>query len=344
MALSKFILDISRKIEDRSGAKINLSQGTTGASEKWIAEREISKMKSIHLRTAEETKNGSVMKLQQFNPSALLENDEKIRCRIPGCSSTTHGIKSSEEIKQDLFLCDTHHAKLTSALSKRCAQENVIVKDGNLKHEDFNGYTYLIDQLESAFRNILEAQSSEDILLAEIFLNTRNFLFLTKALLNPDKDNTTTALEAVLSLLKEFLADPKALVKRAAAIRDVIMMVLTFFGVDYSWVVPQPNPGARVGAGTGLVFGFVGALACTFPPAGILASSLVGLVAGNLIGSGGYDIINESGLMRMLRHVALGYLEYANGMLWRVKPSQHNLIYTFSNANGELTIVPNKRN
>ena len=108
-------------------------------------------------------------------------------------------------------------------------------------------------------------------------------------------------------------------------------------------LIVQANVGARVGAGAGVLIGFVGALACTFPPAVILASTVVGLVAGNLIGSGGYDIINESEFMKMLRHGALGYLEFACGMPGRVEPFQHKLIYAYGHANGDLEIEPNKR-
>ena len=157
MALSKCILDIGEEIERKSGAKVNFSRGTTRPTKKWIAESEMSKMKAIHLRTAEETKNGSVMMLQQFNPSALLKDAGEIHCRIPGCSSTTHRLKSSrpsEKIKQDLFVCDTHRARLTSALSKRCAQENVTVN--GFQHDDFCGYTNLIGELDKAFTYIVK--------------------------------------------------------------------------------------------------------------------------------------------------------------------------------------------
>ena len=89
LALSNFILDICHEIEVKCGAKINFPQGTTCPTEEWITEKDSLSIKAIHLCTAEETKSGRVMKLQQFNPSAFLNDAEEIHCCVPGCSSTT---------------------------------------------------------------------------------------------------------------------------------------------------------------------------------------------------------------------------------------------------------------
>ena len=352
MALSKFILDISREIEVNSDAKINFSQETKRTIEKWIAVREISKKEAINLRTAEETKNGSVMILQQFNPSALLKNAGRIHCRIPGCSSTTQRLKPSrpsDKIKQDLFLCDTHRATLTRAISNRCGQEVVTtVNVGNLTHAHFEGYTYMIDQLENAFRNISEKSSfasATNSLLAEVLLNTRNFLIITNALLNPDEDNTRTVLAPYMSMFQSFLSnleDSKLLQKLITALRDIMKMTLFFFGVLYSWV-SLANPGARVGSGIGLLLGFVGSLAYMFSPARTLASSVVGLVAGNLIGGGGYDWYKDHHYMKMQQQLMQEYQEFLNELFGYTGGSHVPLIPTHCNEAGDLLVELPKR-
>jgi hypothetical protein len=346
MALSKFIQDIGKEIEAKSGANIGFSCGTTRPTKKWIPEGEILKMKAIHLRTAEETKNGSVMKLQQFNPSALLEDAEEIRCRIPECSSTTHRRRSSrpsEKIKQDLFLCDAHRENLISIVSKRCAQENVVVNIASFKHEDFNGYTSLIGELEKAFVYIQKKTSTlsaTDSLLVEVFLNTRNFLIIINALLNPDEDNTKTALGPYIEMFNLFLKhldDPSLLPQLITALREIMNMVLLFFGVIYDWIF-LGNPGTRVGAGVGILLGFVGGLAFTFPPATIAASAVVGLVGGGLIGSGGYDWYKDLHHMKMQQR----HQEFMFRLFGRVAPSI-DLFSTHGNSNGDLTIELHKR-
>jgi hypothetical protein len=52
----KFMLDIGKEIEVKSGAEINFTQGTTRPGQKWITEGQLSiKMKATQLRTTEET-------------------------------------------------------------------------------------------------------------------------------------------------------------------------------------------------------------------------------------------------------------------------------------------------
>jgi hypothetical protein len=326
------------------GAEINFTQGTTGPGQKWITDDELFKMKAIQLRTTEQTRNESAVNLQQFNPSLLLKASCEIDCRIPGCSVTTRRRKpthSSENIKQDLFLCDTHRAKLTTLVSKRCAQEGVIVNPASFKYEDFNGYTSLIGELEKAFmylKNKVSALSATDSLLAEVFLNTRNFLIITNALRNPDEDNTTIVLAPCMTMfqrLLSYLNDPQLLQSMLTALREVMNMVLLFFGVIYSWVF-LANPGGRVGGGVGLLLAFVGGVAYAFPPAGITA--VVGLVAGNLIGSGSYDWYRKDRYMKMQQQMIQEHQKFIFELLGQPVGHQPELIYLPANTDGDLLI------
>jgi hypothetical protein len=344
MAISKFILDIGKEIDVKSGAKINFAQGTTRPYQKWIAEGQLSKMKAIQLRTAKQTKNESAINLQQFNPSLLLKASCEIYCRIPGCSARKRRLKpthSSQKIKQDLFLCDTHRAKMTNLVSKRCAQEGVIVNPANFKYEDFNGYTSLIGELEKAFMYLKKKTSATDSLLAEVFLNTRNFLIITNALLNPDEDNTTIVLAPFMTMFLRFLSysnDPKLLQNMLTALREVMNMVLLFFGVIYSWVSELANPGGKVGAGVGLLLAFAGGVACAFPPVGIAGTAAVGLFGGLLIGSGGYDWYKEHRYMEMQREMAREHQRFMFQMFGQAAANQPGLFFLPANIDGDLLI------
>ena len=330
MAMSKFILDIAKEIERKSGA----NQATTIPSKKWITEHEMSKMKAIQLRTGKDIENESDVALPQFNPSFFLKDGSEVHCRIPGCSATIQRLKSnpSEKIKQDLFLCSTHRARLTSEVAERCAKEDVFVKVASFKQEDFNGYTSLIGQLEKAFTHVLK----QDSLLAEVFLNTRNFLVITNALLNPDEDNTVIALAFFMKVLQSILSDvedPKRLQSLVEALREIMNMILLFFGIIYSWIF-LANPGGRVGGGVGLALGFIGGLAFALTPGGILAAAAVGLVSGNLIGSGAYDWHKDPQYMKMLQQ----YQEFMVRLFGQQGTQQRGLFFVSANVDGDISI------
>ncbi len=344
MALSTYVANIGREIEAKSGADMKFSHKITLPKLKWITEGELSKMKVVPLRTAEETKNGSAVDLQQFNPSSLLEDSIEIHCRISGCSATTRRLKPthpSTKMKQDLFVCNTHHAKLMSLVSERCAKENVIVSFANFKNEDFTGYTTLIAECEKAFmfyqkKASTSILSTTDSLCAELFLNTRNFLLITNALLNPDEDNTTTALVPCLTLFNNclsYLKDPDKLRNLLTVLREIVDMILLFFGVIYGWI-SLANPGGKVGAGFGLLLASVGGAMWAFPPAGIVFSSLVGLVAGGLIGSGGYEWYKDHHYMKMQQR----HQEFMSDLLGQRVPPQSNLFPALGSAAGDLDL------
>jgi hypothetical protein len=344
MELSELMLNIVKKIELKIGANINFPQETTPPREEWITEGQLSQMKAIILRTAEQTQNGSDVNLQQFNPSLLLKEPSEIHCRIPGCSVTTHRLEpthSSDNIKQDLFLCDTHRTKLMNFVSERCAKENIILNVESLKYADYIGYTSLIGEFEKAFVYFQKEKSTLSVLVAEVFLNTRNFLIITNALFNPDEDNTTTVVGTCMAVVERFLTnleDVKLLQNILTALREVMNMVLLFFGVIYSWVF-LANPGGRVGGGVGLMLAFVGGTVYASSPAFLFVTSLVGLVAGGLIGSGGHDWYTNHRYMQMQQQMVQEYQKFMFRLFGKpVVPPRDDLIRAYANVDGELSL------
>ena len=207
----KLVLDLGTKIEQKSGTKLNFASGTTVPVEECrIPENKMDRTMAINLRTAAQTKQ-RVTKLQQFNPSFFLVEEHAISCRVAGCSETMPRLKPSGDsphIKQDLFLCEIHRTKLANLLSKRCEEESVTVNVSSYEQEHFNGYTSLIGELEKAF---VEATQNmpQNVKLAEVFLNARNFLTITHALLNPNGDNVRVVLFAWFVMFERVMESPR---------------------------------------------------------------------------------------------------------------------------------------
>ena len=219
-SLSKLVKNLGVKIEQRSGAKLNFASEATVPVEDWIPGTEMARTKAINLRTAAQKQQlGGITKLQKFNPSFFLVEEHEIFCRVPGCSVTTPRLNSSSEsqhIKQDLFLCEIHRTKLANLVSKRCEDEDVFVSNASYKHDDFNGYTSLIGALEKAFMHLIKKPATlsvpqsrhhpnRNLVLAEVFLNARNFLTITHALLNPNRQNIGVVLPGFLAMLNSIL-------------------------------------------------------------------------------------------------------------------------------------------
>ena len=345
------MVKIGKEIERVIGARINFPQGTTRPSQEWISEQEICEKKAIQLRSAEETKSETDIKLLQLDPHAWLGDQGAFHCRFPNC--TTIPRQKTPECKQAFFLCDIHGAKLTSEVVSRCAEENVYVNVKSFKSEDFNGYTSLIGQLEKAITYlrkksslvILRREIDRDLLLEEVCLNTRNFFLITNALLNPNADNVITVLSQFLKLFVKFLSDlddPKLRENLRAALKDVILTTLYFFGVAYQWIVIDFfNPGGRIGAGIGLVLGFAGGV--VFPPVSVVASTMVGLVAGGFIGSGAFSLY-EQPHYSMRHQIAQEYQESMLLLLGRPVELCSDLIFALSSPSGDLTITKSAQN
>jgi hypothetical protein len=346
MGISQFILDIGEKIEEISGDKLNFSLAATVPEEKWIPEKqEKMLLKSVQLRTENQTQNLEVVKLKKFDPHWLKANSE-ISCRVLGCLQTTSRQSQKVRTKQDLFLCEAHRKNLTIFILKWCARENVYVtsyKNSN----DCEGYTSLIGALEKAFMHLKSKRltaTTTDALLAEVFLNTRNFLIITNALLNPDEDNTPTAVGPYLTILLRLLEDPLRLGNLLKLLEGVMNLVLYFFGIIYQWVhVPLENPGAKIGFGLGISFGFLLAQILGFPFWSKCVCCLVFAFAGSLIGSGVYGWNGEPRSLEKARQQnfknQLQILELAHHYIKRTSTP------TFSapaDASGNLNIEQNE--
>ena len=342
VTFSPLILYIGNKIDTTIDANTNSDQKWTHPTEEWIPENKMSKTNDIELRTAQDTKNESEVKLHRFNPSFFLKNSRRIHCRVPGCSTTVQRLKpanSRENVKQDLFLCSTHREMLISEVTKRCAEENVSVP--SFKQENFLGYTSLIGKLEKAFTHFKKQASSAgdtNSLLAEAFLNTRNFLIITNALLNPD--NTTTVLpwgliilDYVLNFIKE---NPNLLPKIIALMRDVLNTISFYFGI-FSYWVEVTSPGFRLGAGVGLVVGFVSCLLGGYNSGVIAAGSVVGLIAGCFIGSGGYDLRSDPAEIKQRQGAMQEYLRFVSKR-FDTLPQGCQCFHISANPDGDLTV------
>ena len=309
----EFIEEIGKEIERSSGTKLNFPRENTIVKEEWITEEQLEMMqvnKRIQLRTAEQTKSMKVVELKRFNPSYLYAAYPSIPCRMSGCLETTKNlihsqVKNQNKIKQDLFLCETHLKTLKDRVSERCAQEHVILDDASFKNDYFNGYTRLIGELEKAFVYLNSKWfKSFHSLLAEVFLNSRNFLIITNALLNPDEDNRGIALGPFLMMLRNclqaFWENPNEIIARVIALRDIMNIVLPAFGVIYNWV-SLANPGAELGGGIGLVFGYALGNAYGSSLEIIITTTMVGFLGGHMIGSGVFNL-NRQSMMQMQQH------------------------------------------
>ena len=296
MALSKFIQSIAKKIEEVSGF---VSQKSMIPTEVRYLQVEPIQGKVI-LRTVEETQNMDVVQLRQFDPH-FQNNDTEIPCQFPGCSETRKFVQEcesqekSKKIKRDLFLCKVHRKKLTSSVLKYCRNENVTLDGETFKENDFTGYTSLIGVLEKAFMHLQSKwwKSVNDFLLAEIFLNTRNFLLIANALLNPDEDNTATVLGPYLTALLKFLDDPKKVLSGVMLLMVVMWIILTFYSIAYDWIpLFTGTPGAKAGTAVGILSGLLAVKIFNFTPAEKVFFFLSIVVAGALFGgvlNGGTD-------------------------------------------------------
>jgi hypothetical protein len=341
MGISEFILDIGEKIEEVSGAKLNFSQQATVPEEKWIPEtQEKMLLKSVQLRTEKQTQNLEVVKLKKFDPCWLKANSE-ISCRVHGCLQTTSRLSTKRRTKQDVFLCKAHRQELTDLISKCCAKENVTSFQNS---NDCEGYTSLIGALEKAFVHLKSKRltaTTTDALLAEVFLNTRNFLIITNALLNPDEDNTATAVGPYLTVFLRLLEDPIKLGKVLILLLGGVMnVVLTFYGIAYQWVnVPLENPGAKIGFGMGILFVTLLALVSDVVPFWLkcLSCSFAPL-AMSLIGNGIYDWNADPPSIEERRK------QMAQNQTHFLKPVHHYFLHGFdapADAAGNLNIEQN---
>jgi hypothetical protein len=226
---------------------------------------EIKSTKKLTLRSAQGAANDDAIKLKQFDPNFMSPNGE-IRCRSPGCKQRRKRQFSIE--KEDLHLCPRHRKLTEDYVTKMCAEKGVNLSLKQYSPGDFEGYTSMIGLLESAYFLFVKCPpGSGDVLKGkptiprEVFINLRNFLMITNALLNPNFQNVITALkgsmEIFLAILRILQEDGEMIVEQltrlVGLLRSVIEHVLFAFGIIYSWiyVALANNPGAKLGAGIG---------------------------------------------------------------------------------------------
>ena len=143
-----------------------------------------------------------------------------------------------------------------------------------------------------------------------------------------------------MKLFKSFLSyakDPQRLQSLVKALQEITKTILLFFGVIYSWVF-LGNPGSRIGGGVGLALGFVGGAAFAASAPFILAASVVGLVAGKLIGSGGYDWYRDHRYMKMQQEMIQQYQEFIVRMFGQPGAVPQPPIFVPANSDGDLLI------
>ncbi|XP_031560922.1 uncharacterized protein LOC116296941 [Actinia tenebrosa] len=265
---------------------------------------ELKSTQKMILRTAQQASKDESIILTRFDPNFM--SPREIRCRSPGCKQTKKRQPSlTEPSKEDLYLCPRHRKLLEDYVTKICAEKGIDVGTKYLAG-DFEGYISMIGMLESAyFLFVKRPRGTENILkgkpeiLKEIFINLRNFLMITNALLNPGWENLFTVLPRVMEIFRDILkilsTDGENIVQRltelVGLLRSVMQDILFTFGIVYSWVyltVINANPGAKIGAGIGGFIGMAGLFVAS-PPVALLAMA-GGSIFGGLTGSGIYNL------------------------------------------------------
>ena len=285
---------------------------------KWFGEPPYSKNK-IALRTFEQMKYRSIIELPQFDPNFFSPNE--VRCRFYGCKKTRRDPSghSGDVSKKDLYLCPVHRERMTNHIGKQCAKQNVEVNFETFKAEDFDGYISLISVMEQAHlyyqRDDLNISKPLKSTLSEIFLNTRNFFFITNAVLNPCFENLESSLPAILTILTYLLNEIhnyEYVRNLLFLLRNVMKTTLFFFGVLYTWIsLPLSNPFGYIGGGVGSA---VGALVTGWafgPMFGLIALGAgIGLSSGALIGTGFHRLKQEGEQLREYDEAFWEYLEF----------------------------------
>ena len=299
----------------------------------------------IALRTSEQMKNRSTIKLPQFDPNFF--SPDEIECRYPGCHKKfpQDPLYSLEEVrKEDLYLCLDHQRIVTNLIHEQCAEKNVEVKFETFNAKEFAGYTSLIGKLEKAHMHLLggDVKMSKPLksTLSELFLNVRNFLFITNALLNPAPENLRIILPAILTILTnvvERIENREYVENLVFLVRNIMKIFLHFFGVLYTWVsVEVRNPYGDIGGGVGCLVG-----ACVsgwaFGPVSsmITLGAGIGCVSGALVGAGIYKLEKER---KEHRQEVEGYQAYRE-FVEQSRPNRYAIAARQTNENRTRVIT-----
>ncbi|XP_001629540.2 uncharacterized protein LOC5508998 [Nematostella vectensis] len=254
--------------------------------------------KRLTLRTSAQTIESHAIALPQFDPNFYAQND--IQCRMAGCKETKPRA-AKRGCKEDLYLCSLHQERLRQHVKELCSKSKVDV-DFNARNDDFEGYTSLIWMMDRAYFFSIRKNSQMPRILKEcpkimneVWLNIRNFMLITNAVLNPIFDNCRLALPPVMDILREILEhihETQYVENLVYLMRSIVEMILFAFGVIYTWVslALLANPGAQIGMGVGGVLGAAAAGAAAGPVGVAIGFGLgLGAFCGGLIGGGYYN-------------------------------------------------------
>ena len=238
--------------------------------------------------------------LPQFDPNFM---STEVVCLHPSCNNINPAAAKCG--KRDLYLCPDHQQVLRNKSVSELAKNSVQISTIADKPEpgQFAGYTLLIGLLEGAFQDgrKFKIPQGKSPMVQEAILNVRNFLIITSTVLNPDEDNLGIALPPVVEILKLILENPDAVERLVASLQKVIKMILSAFGVGYTWVAfALKSPGAQAGAGVGgfmLVSRLVGSIAlASLSPLNLVVSAVVGGILGGLTGNAIYSLSRKQSL------------------------------------------------
>ena len=273
--------------------------------------------KKVVLRTSEEIKRELIFNLPQFDPNFF--PPKQVQCRYSKCSQIKerNPNHSSKTNKEGLYLCPNHQKEMIDLVIQLCADKKINVNYNDFKDEDFDGYEFLIAWMEMAFQHFKKKATFSrprpfffhalfpssmhvaDLLHAEIFLNVRNFLIITNVLLNHDHENRYNVLAPIIAILPILLERRESVENFLGLLRELIPIILGFFGIAYIWVPlsKQENPGAQTGAGIGIVLGVIG-IAVLFGTESSLRLMILGIVMGifcwGLVGGGIFKLFEHN--------------------------------------------------
>lgn len=234
--------------------------------------------------------------LHHFDPNF---QSTDVYCRQPSCWNINR--EAAKKGKRDLYLCPLHRKNLRTSIEISLARRKIHIPRSTelLKEEHFTGYTSLIGLLEEAYHNSKKWESFQKgkltPMIKEAILNVRNVLIITSTVLNPDGNNLALILPYVFTILDNIVNNPVKSIRIVAdlvsALKEVIDMILSAFGVMYRWVsvaLPRPDkskPGWQIGGGLGGAIGL--AAGFFFGPVGAgVAGMAAGLFLGGLAGNG----------------------------------------------------------
>ena len=281
--------------------------------------------------------------LHQFDPNFISMD---VYCRHPSCRNRNP--EAAKEGKRDLYLCPPHRKNLVTSIENALAMNEINIPETTEvpEEEQFTGYTSLIGLLERAYQNSKKFGRFEagklTPMMEEAILNVRNFLIITRTVLNPDKDNLEVALKYVIEILKLVLNNPENVQPLASTLvyllQEVIKMILVAFGVIYRWVsLALLSPGSQLGAGLGGTIGLGAGV--FFGPWGAAAGMGAGVVLGGLIGNGIYNMVVGDPRQQEMNRSRLGG-RGGHGAHHGQPHHQYVVYYFEGNAFGELSLHP----